>query len=129
MRPFLLTQQKQKAVDELVSFASKRENWYKPGESNWIPGNRPSYTIELDSFRCVFTWDEREGVILRHLSISVPEGVGFYPDPIVAFTIAKMFGFTGGKEHEGVVIGPGKDWMCGPVPHENCVAFVQPIKE
>ena len=97
LRPLILDDKAKAAVQCLRDFAEKPANWYligPGGRSSFTPGDLPQYRVFLGSYRCVFTWTrQHDGRLFRHLSISVPSER--YPNPIVAFEIAKLFGFTG----------------------------------
>jgi Fe-S-cluster containining protein len=128
MSALVIDGQAKAQVKEVLDFASKRENWWTLGQG--APGDRPEYVTELTHFRCVYSVTLMDGKPHRHLSISVPRNI---PHPTVAFTIAKMFGFTGGEEQgtgeDAVVIGPGSDWQIGPHQVERAVIIVQPLPE
>ena len=124
MRPFIITPQKKQAIRELVSFAAKKENWFSE-TATWSPGDRPSYVIELDTFRVVFTYSKIGFMVYRHISISVP-GKGNYPNPYVAYTISHLFGFTGGRvEDEDFVTAPGPNWQMRIDKQHQCIEFIQ----
>jgi hypothetical protein len=111
------------AIKHLVNFAKQPEAWYIMGKSPWIPGDNPEYVLHVDSYRCVFTYTlDPDGNVYRHLSISVPEN---YPNPIAAFQIAAMFGFTGGQEEEGICTGAGDNWLMNVNEDEGCVVLAQ----
>lgn len=78
----------------------------------------------LDTFRCVFSYSKVNGILLRHLSISVPGGK--YPNIFAAFTIAELFGFTGWDQKSEV---PPADWFCLPNPDDICVVIAQELKD
>lgn len=105
MRPLLIGPAEKKAVEELVAFASREENWYRPGVSQWVPGDRLEYVLSLGTYRCVFTYTEGRGKLYRHLSISVPGTL--YPNPVAATTIAVLFGFTGARMRGDTPVHPG----------------------
>lgn len=128
MSALLIDDQAKAQVKEVLDFASKRENWYTLGQKS--PGDRPGYVTQLTHFRCVYSVTVFEGKPHRHLSLSIHQNL---PHPIVAFTIAKMFGFTGGKEQgageDVTVVGPGPDWQIGPHGVERAVLIVQLLPE
>jgi hypothetical protein len=112
-----------KAVESLVTFASRPENWYK-ADSDWSPGDRPEYVVGLTKFnqgentgflyRCVFTWSvfppTHGNIMVRHLSVGYARE-GRMPNPPILETITAMFGFTGAETaSNGMIIGPGEDW-------------------
>ena len=128
----LLTGAGKDRAHDVALYAADPAHWYRPGISPFVvPGDLDVYTAQIDSFRCVFTYTHHEGVLFRHLSISVAARMqGRVPQPIVAFTLATWFGFTGGDvdEEKDVTLGPGADWAFSaeeePVAH---VVLVQRI--
>jgi hypothetical protein len=131
MRPLLITPTTRQEMQDLVDFASRPENWYKVGTSNWFPGERPEFARNLDTFRVVFSMTEipDEG-LYRHVSVSIPPGTRHpLPNPVAVFTIAKMCGFTGGKEpSEGVITEPASDWMISTAREPDpCIIVAQKV--
>ncbi len=124
MSALVLDKEAEAKVKAVVDFATKKENWYVLGSSP-VPGDRTEYCCQLHSYRCVFTLTLINSKPHRHLSISTKSNL---PHPIVSFTIAKMFGFTGAKEQNGAAIAPGKDWILGPHGKDRCVVLVQPVE-
>lgn len=93
-----------------------------------VPADDPAHVAVFDSFRVVFSITEMQGVRVRQLSISlVNRRRGMYPDPIMAFTIADLLGFTGWNGAEGYLNNMPPDWRCRPIPADNCVSIIQPI--
>ncbi len=126
VRPLVISDTQKQAVANLVMFAQKEENWYRPERDKWVPGHRIEYCVHLDTYCCVFTHSVMKGVRYRHLSISVP-GEG-YPNPLAYNTIATWFGFTGAKMLEDVAIEPGK-WQSGLNEQDGCVVLIEKIGE
>jgi hypothetical protein len=101
--------------DDLIKFL--RET-HKAGSAYHRPGpHDPTVYINLFSFTHV------DGVVYRHLSVSVPGGL--YPNPIAALMLADLFGFTG---WDGSGVFP-ESWTCRrveePVP---CIAILEPVR-
>jgi hypothetical protein len=118
---------------EIALFAAMPEHWYRLGESTWTPGERAGYVARIDAYQCCFSYTLANGNLHRHLSISVNRGKTL-PHPFAFFTIASWFGFTGGKEHEGVVVEAAEDWTWGanekaPLPHVVLVQKIGPACE
>ena len=110
MRPLVISPEVQHAASELVSFASKRENWFDPRVHKWIPGDRPEYTIAFNTYRCCFTYTVGKGeIVFRMVSVSVP-GTS-YPNPLAVWSIAEMLGFTGGVKVHDTIMEPSKEWI------------------
>lgn len=127
LRPLVVGPEEKRRVAHLVAFASDRAHWYWIGKSDWTPGDLPEYALDLWTYRCVFTWLVNMGIVLRHLSISVP-AKGKFPRPFAVFTIAELFGFTGwdGRTEElpeGWAAHVDQD---APIPN---VVVAQPIPE
>jgi hypothetical protein len=127
IRPLVISSEQREAIDHLVNFAKQPDMWYVAGKSRWIPGDNPPYVLHVDTYRCVFTYTlVHDGSVYRHLSISV-SGED-YPHLLVVFSIASMFGFTGGKDASGVVCtAPGDDWIVRINTNEHCIVVAQLI--
>jgi hypothetical protein len=111
------------SVQRLVSHALIRDHWYEPGRTEFVPGDLPEFTINLDSYRCVFTVTKLGGGAFRHLTISVPSKD--FPHPFAAFTIAKLFGFTG---WDGKAEVPDT-WEGRVDQQEHCIVLMQPLTD
>jgi hypothetical protein len=119
-----LSPENQALAKQLVEFASKPENFYRP-PSDVVPGERLEYTCHIDSYRCVFTITEIGGARYRHLSISI-RGPNL-PAPVAAFTLAGWFGFTGAVLEGGISAMPGTDWHVDINEEDNCIILAQEI--
>lgn len=106
--------------------AHAEANPYRPEEPGArVPADDPGLVAVFDSFRVVFSITEMQGVRMRQLSISlVSRRRGMYPDPIMAFALADLLGFTGWSEGSNRV---PDGWSCRPVPADGCVSIVEPI--
>ena len=128
MRALVISPEQVERVNDLVGYVSRRENWYRPGESDFVPGDRPEYSIDLNTYRCVFSITELpiDGIMFRNLSVSVPVA-GKLPNEIAVWNIAVLFGFTGAKKADGtdIVVGAGCDWTIGVDEKANCVVIAQ----
>jgi hypothetical protein len=89
-------------IRDIVTFASREENLYKPNLGVPPPGDTPRHVLETGNVRCVFSITKLGGHLYRHLSVSMFGETGFLPLPIVK-EIAYKFGF------EGV----WNDWLVG----------------
>lgn len=129
MSALLIDEEAKANVKAVLDFASRRENWWSLGKGT-PPGDKPEHTTQLTHFRCVYSVTLLDGKPNRHLSVSIDKNL---PHPIAVFSIAKLFGFTGGKEEgvgeDAVWVGPGKDWQIGPHQVERAVIVVQPFPE
>lgn len=114
MRPLIIGAAQRQVAQEVVTFARRPENWYRPGADRPPPGDNPAHIcfFPLD-VRCVFSYTLFEGKLYRHLSVSLPQG---YPNPFAVRAITQLFGFTGGWD----------DWLVDP-HNEGCVVVMQPI--
>lgn len=124
MRPLLIDTATVLAAGELVKFASRRENWYRPRMMTWVPGDRPEYVLHFGTYRCVFTITEMDGKLFRHLSVSVP-AKGMMPNPMATATIADVFGFSGATRTQDVVTGIGPKWSVHINKKDNCIVLVE----
>lgn len=120
IRALIIKPEVKDAVQGIVDFASKPENWYHPMEGASPPGDDPRYCILLNTYRCVFSFTESRGSIYRHLSVSVPVK-GKLPNPVAFNEVAKLFGFPdmNSKTHGQYQIAHKED--------ENCIVAVFPI--
>jgi hypothetical protein len=126
MRGLLLNDEVTKRIKDQVAWAERQENWYRPQKDKEPPGDNPAYVLMIEmGFRVVYTHTVIEDHHYRHLSISV-EGTK-YPHPIAAWTIATLFGFTGGVEEHEMTTEPGKDWLMQVRQEERCVVIAQEI--
>jgi len=89
------------------------------------PGDDPELTMEIGTYRVVFSRTVMGEVEFRHLSVSVPGGL--YPGPEAVFFIATdLFGFTG-WDVESDRIPP--DWAVQPKKEPVlCVELAQPVR-
>lgn len=117
----------QQRAREIVEYASQSENWYRPGPDAIIPGDKPEYVLQGTSVRAVFTWTVSPDDVRRHLSVSV-KAEGRAPLPIMVWTLAHYFGFTGAKVDEhGLVQEPAPSWGFMVDEAEDCVVVQEPI--
>lgn len=127
MRALVITDDIKQQVKRVVDFAMRKENWFHPGASKFIPGNNPNYTVNILTYRCVFTNSYTDNKNFRHLSVSVPGNK--YPNQIAVFTIAQLFGFTGGIEVNGVITKPADDWHFDVNNKDGCVVVIQALNK
>lgn len=128
MRLLQLSPENRAKVDVVVEFASRPENVFDIAKAEFIPGDRPEYTVDVDTYRCVFTISCIDGLRFRHLSMSVRGERGALPNRLAAFTIATWFGFTGATMEKDVAVKPGPYWSYSSVEHPmHCVVFAEPL--
>lgn len=118
MRPLVIDEIAQAKVREILVFAA--DNWYRPGVSEQVPGNDSRHVAILNTYRCVFSYTDMKDELFRHLSISVPSKD--YPNPIVTWVIADLFGFSG---WDGKSPDPPKDWLFDVNEGEHCIVLAQ----
>jgi hypothetical protein len=101
-------------VKRVVDFASESAHYFHPREHKFIPGDRPEYIANLQSYRCVFTLSVDEGHFYRHLTVSLrkPKKPNLLPSVPAVCAIADLFGFTG---WDGLPAGPPDNWGCAPM--------------
>lgn len=126
MRGLVITDEIKQKIKDQVAWAEKPENWYYPELDPKPPGDKPKFVMHLEvGYRVVYTLTAMTKGKFRHISISVPSSK--YPHQVAAFTIATMFGFTGGGEVEGMTLEPGKDWMMHVNKNEHCIVIAQEV--
>lgn len=132
---FVWAKDVERAVRKVREHAEKRENWYRLGITQALPGDDAFHVVWSGTTKAVFTWtvvgrswDPRHppaGSILRHLTVSV-RGENRYPYPDVCYTFAHHFGFTGSTvEESGLCRVPGPTWVMGQDAHDQCVVIQQ----
>lgn len=118
MRPLIIDDTVKSRIREQVAFAEIPENWYRPDRNPQPPGDDPAFMLMIEvGFRAVYTHTVLNGKHYRHLSVSV-EGTKM-PAPEGAFTIATLYGFTGGEDVQGVTVKPGLDWLMSLEKHHG----------
>lgn len=107
-------------IAQVIAHASNHH--YTPGPNAPVPGDDDKFVVQLDTFRCVFSFTQSDGAVWRHLSISIPQN---YPNPAAAFLIAEEFGFTGwdGKTIDQVP----QEWIVDIDKQARCIVLAQPI--
>jgi hypothetical protein len=115
MRVLIITDEEREAAHKVALFAAQPENHYRPGPQAKVPGDDSRHVLNINSFRCVFTYTKSpEHGLFRHLSISIPTPSA-YAHPAMVETISHLFGFTGKLE----------DWQVGPHQRDNCIIVAQ----
>ena len=120
MRALVVDAWARKQVQRVLAWALDPKHWYRPGKDSRVPGDDYHFVATLSSYRCVFTISESPQGTFRHLSISVPSEN--YPNPIAAFTIAEMFGFSG---WDGKSADLPPSWMAHVSTEEHCIVLGQ----
>jgi hypothetical protein len=118
-RPLVIDDTARAKVAAVLAHAEK--NHYREGGPT--PGDDPRFVAHLDTYRAVFSFTNVKSRTYRHLSISVP--AKGYPNPIAAFFIADLFGFTGYDQNTPTL--PGTTWLLLVNKDEHCVVIVEPI--
>jgi hypothetical protein len=119
-----LGEEVEQRIFDIVAHASNPLHWYRPGKSDWVPGDKPEYVLLSGDTKAVFSWTETTEVF-RHLSVSV-KTPGKYPDPIVVWTLAHKFGFQGvTPDPQGIVHSPSSTWSCGTNQDFECVTLIE----
>jgi hypothetical protein len=123
LRVLVVGEAEKKAAKEVVAFAMRPENLYRPWEMP-SPGDNPNHTLRLWDFRCVFTITaSQKGEMYKHLSISTPAaGPGKLPHTAAVEEIAHLFSI------EGTVEEWAKDGHVYPHARENCVVVISEYK-
>lgn len=107
---------------KIVAYAEAHP-WHTRAPGSFPPGAIPEHVGMFGSFRAVFSMTHEDGLIFRHVSISVPGEK--LPNPIACFVIAGLFGLTGWSEDMGMTPPPA--WALNVDREERVVAIVQLI--
>lgn len=130
MRALVIDDAAKLKVKRLVEYAQDRRNWYiiefGGCSKQPPPGSNRYHVIQLDSYRCVFSYSKqlRDQRVFCHLSISIPRE-DYYANPITAFTIAELFGFTGWDAKSTT---PPHNWFIDVNHRDQCIVLVQEIQ-
>lgn len=120
-RPLIIDEKLKERIAEIVAYA--KDNPYIVGETI-IPGDDPHYVLETGTgYRAVFSYTRMPDHLYRDLSISV-KAKGKFPNPVAAFVLAQLFGFTG--YDEGMKVPD--DWMISKDIHFDAIRIVQQIE-
>lgn len=119
LRPLIIDATARERAARIVAHAEAHH--YIPGPGVPPPGDDPNFAGMFDTFRVVFSITHSNVKLFRHISISVPGGK--LPNPVAAYTLAELFGFTG---WDGKTITAPDGWMIGleEVPNK-CVIIAQ----
>lgn len=120
-----VTEELKEQVRRVVEYATASCNHYDVASGQKPPQENPNHVIQIHLYRCLFSISiDPENKAWRHLQISVAQK-GQFVAPVVALTIASMFGFTG---WDGRSPKPPRDWA-GTVDKEaNAVLLFQEFK-
>lgn len=124
MRPLVIDDETRAKVAAVIAHADKHHYMPQPGSPP--PGDDERFVAKLGTYRTVFTFTIAEGVLWRHLSVSVPMK-GKFPNPVAVFMIAELFGFTGYDSSQHYMASPPKGWAIHVNDDEHCVVVAQPI--
>ena len=116
-------------IRRVRAYAERNKHWYNPDvASQKPPGDNKKHTLKTGTHRVVFSWTRKDLQVFRHMSISTGRVAGKFPQPVSAFTMAHLLGFTGADVDEhGLVMTPGPKWQTMPRPKENCIVVIQEI--
>jgi len=125
MRPLVLSPEITARIAAQVEWANRPENRYRAGVDPEPPGDNPAYVMLLEhGFRVVYSRTlAPDGSEWRHLSISV-EGTK-YPNQFAVYTIATLFGFTGGNQELDTTVKPGPSWRMDVDQRARCIIVAQ----
>lgn len=118
MRPLFLGDETKATVAKLVDYAKKNPLSWADVQSIAtgalpVPGQNPDFSCFIPvGFRCVFNYEYQRGILCRHLSVSVDQGIIepaetreiSYPNERAVDALAKLFGFTDGLRGDNVTI-------------------------
>lgn len=121
MRPLLLDDAAKARAAEIVAYAERHH--YVPGPDARTPGDDPELVGVFGTFKVVFSFSHLDGLLARHMTISVPGDK--YPHEVAVFALADLFGFTGwSMDHP---FQPGAGWLCMPHATSRCVVVAQAV--
>lgn len=126
LRPLVIDEALRKKVARVIAYA--RGHHYIVGETA-VPGDIPGHVLKTKyGYRIVFSFTRVPDGLYRDLSVSVQEPAkpGQLPNPIAAFEIATLFGFTG---WDGLSAEPPADWLISQDLHWDAIRLVQQITE
>lgn len=129
MSYFLITPELKDDLRRCREYAEAPDHWYRPGPDAVPPGDIPEHVFNSGTVRAVFSWTLIKEKTYRHLSVSTG-APGRYPLPVVVFTLADMFGFTGGtRTEDGVVKTPAQGWGMQADQQYECIVVVQEVPD
>ena len=131
MSYFILSPDVIESIESCRLYAEQPQHWYQVDFDERVPGEDPRHVLLSGTTKMVFSWTTKsEGdttIVCRHLSVGVTKE-GRYPPPVVVWTLASYFGFTGAQRNErGFVTEPAPDWRAMPNPEQNCVVVIQVV--
>jgi len=113
LRPLVLTDTQHADIKRVTDHAdvhrySVQDMFDLMGGRRNPPGDDPNFVCIIPiGYRCVYTIEQLEEGLCRHLSVSVMGGgSGIGPSPEAVLALMTAFGFTGGFES---LIGMGKE--------------------
>ncbi len=120
MRALIIDDEAKATAARILAYADTHH--YHPGRPGQMtPGDDPNFVAHFDTYLAVFSYTHADGIVYRHLSVSVPGSK--YPNPFAAFTIAEMFGFTGWNQR--TVEPPPEGWQIDVSQREHCIVLAQ----
>jgi hypothetical protein len=137
IRPLILGPAERASIQEVLTFAARPENHYRPLAGHAVPpGEKASYIREFGlpgrRCRCIYSITVASNERLyRHLSIAIPGMAtplgnqslhSVAPHPIACWMLATAYGFTG---WDGVSQHPPAEWAVD-LPG-FCVAIAQKL--
>lgn len=118
-------------IREIRKYAEAPKRRYKATQySKMSLGRDPGYILSAGDVRAVFSMTQIDpGNIYRHLSVNVIyNSESHYPVAEVVYTLAHLFGFTGGKVNEsGLVMEKCRDWDIETDESEKTIMVTQKI--
>ncbi len=120
MRPLIIDDAAKATAARVLAYADAHH--YRPGRrGQTTPGDDPNFVAKFGTYRAVFTFTHADGLVYRHLSISVPSAK--FPNPAAAFMIASLFGFTGWDER--TIDRAPEGWQIDVNNREHCIVLAQ----
>jgi len=104
------------AIRRVRAHAERPEHWHEAGVG--LPPDPTAFIARIGSYICIYSWRVADQKVQRYLSVCT-RSPGDGPHAVIAFTLATMFGFTGGSGDEDVTTIPGEDWIISGDQSEN----------
>ncbi len=125
MNTFVLDRDLLERIKDIVAFASKPENIFDPRNGINVPGNVAGHILERGDLHAVFSVTIVHGRFYRYLTVCSTDQT---PCELVAWTLARLFGFRGAKTNEeGIVTCPSKSWAVDVEESLNMVLILEQL--
>lgn len=121
LRPLIIDDGARAMAKRVLTHAEAHH--YRPGPGSIVPGDDSRFVANIGTYRAVFSFTHADGLVYRHLSVSVPSDK--FPNPIAAFVVADLFGLTGYTPD--MADRPPEDWLIDVNGDQHCIIIAQAI--